>query len=120
MLSLGWSEISIIFIIVVIVVGPKEIPNLLKQLGYISKKIKSLSRDFNTSVNNIVKETEIDNIKKEINKVSKLDIKKEIENNDIISEFSDINSTFEKLNDNINEPKDDDKDNNSNKVSKSK
>ena len=119
MLSLGWSEISIIFIIVVIVIGPNEIPNLLKQLGYVSKKIKSLSRDFNTSLNNIVKETEIDNIKKEINKVSKLDIKKEIENNDIISEFSDINSTFEKLNNDVSDTKDSNK-KNDDKIDKSK
>ena len=55
MLSLGWSEITIIIVLVIIVVGPKEIPNLLKQLGYVSKKLKSLSRDFNTSLNNIVK-----------------------------------------------------------------
>ena len=119
MLSLGWSEIGIILIIIVIVVGPNEIPNLLKQLGYVSKKIKSLSRDFNTSLNNIVKETEIDNIKKEINKVSKLDIKKEIENNDIISEFSDINSTFEKLNKDVNDIKDSNKKSND-KIIKSK
>ena len=119
MLSLGWSEIGIIFIIIVIVVGPNEIPNLLKQLGHVSKKIKSLSRDFNTSLNNIVKETEIDNIKKEINKVSKLDIKKEIENNDIISEFSDINSTFEKLNNDVNDIKDPNTSNNE-KIVKSK
>ena len=40
MLSLGWSEITIIIVLVIIVVGPKEIPNLLKQLGYVSKKNK--------------------------------------------------------------------------------
>ena len=78
MLSLGWSEITIIVVLVIIVVGPKEIPNLLKQLGYISKKIKSLSRDFNTSLNNIVKETEIDQVQKKIKKISKIDVKEEI------------------------------------------
>ena len=59
MLSLGWSELGIIFIIIVVVVGPNEIPNLLKQFGKVTKKIKSISRDFNTSINNIVKEAEI-------------------------------------------------------------
>ena len=37
MLSLGWSEITIIIVLVIIVVGPKEIPNLLKQLGYMQE-----------------------------------------------------------------------------------
>ena len=33
MLSLGWTEIGIIFIIVIVIIGPNEIPNLLKQFG---------------------------------------------------------------------------------------
>ena len=40
MLSFGWSEIALIVVVVIIVVGPKEIPNLLKQLGSFSKSIK--------------------------------------------------------------------------------
>ena len=99
MLSLGWSEITIIIVLVIIVVGPKEIPNLLKQLGYVSKKIKSLSRDFNTSLNNIVKETEIDQVQKKIKKISKIDLKEEILNKaEIKDEFKDINSSFNKIN----------------------
>ena len=38
MFSFGWSEIALTLIIVVIVVGPKEIPNLLKQIGNFLKK----------------------------------------------------------------------------------
>ena len=34
MLSLGWSEITIIVVIIVIVVGPKELPSLLKLKAY--------------------------------------------------------------------------------------
>ena len=99
MLSLGWSEITIIIVLVIIVVGPKEIPNLLKQLGYVSKKIKSLSRDFNTSLNNIVKETEIDQVQKKIKKISKIDVKEEILNKaEIKDEFKDKNSSFNKIN----------------------
>ena len=81
MLSLGWTEITIVLVIVILVVGPKELPTLLKQLGYLSKKIKSISRDFNTSVNNIVKEAEIDQIQKKIKKASSLDVKEEILSN---------------------------------------
>ena len=33
MLSFGWSEIALVVVVVVIVVGPKELPNLLRQLG---------------------------------------------------------------------------------------
>ena len=98
MLSLGWSEITVVLVIIILVIGPKELPTLLKQLGYLSKKIKSLSRDFNTSVNNIVKETEIDQVQKKIKKVSSLNVKEEIlSKTDTKSEFETINTSFDKL-----------------------
>ena len=107
MLSLGWTEITIVLVIVILGVGPKELPTLLKQLGYLSKKIKSISRDFNTSVNNIVKEAEIDQIQKKIKKASSLDVKEEIlSNTDTKSEFEKINTSFNKLKEDINIIKD--------------
>ena len=42
MLSFGWSEIALVVVVVVIVVGPKELPNLLRQLGAFSKSLKKL------------------------------------------------------------------------------
>ena len=45
MFSFGWSEIALTVIIIVIIVGPKEIPNLLKQIGSFSKSIKKISRE---------------------------------------------------------------------------
>ena len=41
MFSFGWSELTLTAIIVIIVIGPKEIPNLLKQIGSFSKSLKS-------------------------------------------------------------------------------
>jgi len=50
MFSFGWSEIALTVIVVIIVVGPKEIPNLLKQIGSFSKSLKKISRDFKNSL----------------------------------------------------------------------
>ena len=50
MFSFGWSEIALIVVVIIIVVGPKEIPNLLKQLGSFSKTIKKTSREFKKSL----------------------------------------------------------------------
>ena len=51
MLSFGWSEIALVVVVVVIVVGPKELPNLLRQLGAFSKSLKKASRQFKNSLN---------------------------------------------------------------------
>ena len=93
-------------------VGPKELPSLIKNLGMFSKKMKTISREFNTYLNNISKEVEIDKIKDDINKISPKNIKEEILNKtDTHSDFKDINSSFGKLKDDIKDIKNKTKDN---------
>ena len=53
MFSLGWMEISIILIITVIVVGPKEIPTVIKFIKGITSGLGKISREFKSTVNEI-------------------------------------------------------------------
>ena len=98
MLSFGWSEIILTLIVVVIVVGPKEIPNLLKQIGSFSKSIKKISREFKKSLNDIAEESDLKDIKESISEIK--DIKKNIDpTNEIKKELDSIKETanvFEK------------------------
>ena len=64
MLSFGWSEIALVVVVVVIVVGPKELPNLLRQLGVFSKSLKKASRQFKNSLNELSEEGDLKDIKK--------------------------------------------------------
>ena len=64
MFSLGWMEISIILIITVIVVGPKEIPTVVKFVKNLTSGIGKLSKEFKSTVNEISNLEEIKDIKK--------------------------------------------------------
>ena len=63
MFSFGWSELTLTAIIVIIVVGPKEIPNLLKQIGSFSKSLKKITREFKSSLNEIANGDELKKVK---------------------------------------------------------
>ena len=86
MFSFGWSEIALTVAIIIVVIGPKEIPNLLRQLGHFSKSLKKLSREFKTSISDLAEEESLIEIKKSISEIKNLkddvnvsaDIKKEI------------------------------------------
>ena len=84
MLTFGWSEIALTLVVVVIVVGPKEIPNLLKQLGSFSKLLKKITRDFKKSLNNLTEEGDLKDIKKSFSEIQNLkediNIKKDLDN----------------------------------------
>ena len=93
MLSFGWSEIALVIVVVIIVVGPKEIPNLLRQLGSLSKSLKKASRQFKNSLNDLAEEGDIKEIKNSINSLS--EVKKKLDpTNELKEEISSIKETI--------------------------
>ena len=92
MLSFGWSEIALVVIVVVIVVGPKELPNLIKNLGNFSKSLKKASRQFKRSLNELSEEGDLKDIKKSFSEFK--DIKNNLDpTKNIKEELSTIKET---------------------------
>ena len=98
MLTFGWGEILLVFIIIIIVLGPKELPNLIRQFSSFTKSIKKLSKDFKASLNEIVNIEEFKDTKSTFNEVNK--IKNDL---DIKGIFRSENETFKETGDIIEE-----------------
>ena len=79
MLDIGWTEILIITVIALFVVGPKDIPKVLRTIGIWIGKFKSISRDFQNTVHDAVK-AELDEVKNKLNRL-RLDYKRNVRNN---------------------------------------
>ena len=91
MLSFGWGEILLVFIVVIVVVGPKDLPKLIKQLSSFTKSLKKLSREFKSSLSEIADHEDFNEVKSSIKEVHK--IKDDI---DLKAKFkSEINSIKE-------------------------
>lgn len=71
MLDLGWSELLIIGIVALIVVGPKDLPRMLRTLGQYAAKAKSVAREFQRSMDEAARQADIDElreVKKDLDK----------------------------------------------------
>ena len=66
MFSLGWMEISIILIITIVVVGPKEIPTVIRFIKNLTTGLRKMSKEFTSTVDELTNLDEVKNIKKEI------------------------------------------------------
>jgi sec-independent protein translocase protein TatB len=66
MLDIGWTEILVITVVALFVVGPKDIPKALRTVGVWIGKLKSLSREFQNTVEDAVRDSELDEVKKQI------------------------------------------------------
>ncbi len=53
MLDIGWTEILVITVVALFVVGPKDIPKALRTVGVWIGKLKSLSREFQNTVEDV-------------------------------------------------------------------
>ena len=84
MFTFGWGEIFLIVTIVVVVIGPKDLPKFIKQIGLLTKNIKKVSSDFKSSLNELADESEIKEIANSVKEVKKIkdgiNIKKNFEN----------------------------------------
>ncbi|MCV6577400.1 MAG: Sec-independent protein translocase protein TatB [Cohaesibacter sp.] len=73
MFDIGWSEILVVVIITILVVGPKELPGLLRTIGKTVGNLRRMAGDFQHQFNDALKEAELDEVQKTIGDVRKLD-----------------------------------------------
>jgi len=66
MLDIGWQEIFIIGALAVVVVGPKDLPKAMKTIMQWVRKARGLAREFQSGVEDMVREAELDEIRKEV------------------------------------------------------
>lgn len=66
MFNIGWQEFLIISVVIVIILGPKELPNALNFVLNISRKIQILAREFLSETENIMTKEDILKVKQTI------------------------------------------------------
>jgi sec-independent protein translocase protein TatB len=63
MFDIGWSELLVIGSIALIVVGPKDLPGLLRQLGRYAAQARGMAREFQRSMEDAAREADMSDIK---------------------------------------------------------
>ncbi|MEQ8586093.1 MAG: Sec-independent protein translocase protein TatB [Thalassobaculaceae bacterium] len=79
MFDLGWQEFLLVAIITVIVVGPKDLPRVVRSVSQFVRKARSMAREFQSSLEEVAREAELDDVRREVQSMSKDGIGKSIE-----------------------------------------
>src|ERR1700756_3547927 len=77
--DIGWPELLLIGVVALVVIGPKDLPKALRVAGYWVRKARTLSREFHSSVEQMIREAELDEMRQELKKATEFDINKEIQ-----------------------------------------
>ncbi len=78
MFDIGWSEIAIIAMIALVVIGPKDLPKVLKTIGQWVGKARAITREFQKGVEDVIKESELDEVRDQINSVKNFSIEDQV------------------------------------------
>jgi sec-independent protein translocase protein TatB len=78
MFDLGWSEMAVIMLIALIVIGPKDLPKVARTVGRWVAKGRALAREFQSQLEDMARETELDEVKREIERAGRTDLKRTV------------------------------------------
>jgi len=79
MFDIGWQELFLIGLVTILVVGPKEIPRVLRTVVAAVRKVRGLANDFQRGMDELARETELDEIRRDLEKSATLDLEREFE-----------------------------------------
>jgi sec-independent protein translocase protein TatB len=66
MFDIGWSELVVIGVVALIVIGPKELPAVLRAIGHWTTKIRRMAGEFQSQFQEAMREAEMSDLKKQV------------------------------------------------------
>lgn len=64
--SLGFQEIVLLGVLALVVVGPKDLPLLLRKLGQFTAKLRGMAQEFRSGFDELARQAELDELKREV------------------------------------------------------
>ena len=69
--GIGFSELLLLGLAALIIIGPKDLPMMMRQIGKFVGKGRRMAREFQTAFDDIARQSELDELKKEIQELRK-------------------------------------------------
>ncbi len=78
MLDIGWTELLLIGVVALIVVGPKDLPHLFHTLGRLTARARGMAREFTSAMEDAAKGSGLDEAANSLRDVKNLTSKKSL------------------------------------------
>src|SRR5260221_13453019 len=75
--DIGWPELMLIGVVALVVIGPKDLPRALRVAGFWVRKARTLSREFQGSIDQMIREAELEDVRQDLKKAAEFDLERE-------------------------------------------
>ena len=69
-MDLSWSELMVVAIVALVVIGPKDLPGMFRELGRFTAKIRAMGREFSRAMEQAAKESGVKDVADDLRKVT--------------------------------------------------
>ena len=69
-MDLSWSELLVIGIVALVIIGPKDLPGMFRELGRFTAKIRAMGREFSRAMEAAAKESGVKDVADDLRKVT--------------------------------------------------
>ena len=66
MFDISWTEFLLIGVVALVVIGPKELPGVMRTIGQWTRKIRGMANDFQNQFQEAMREAEMADLKKQV------------------------------------------------------
>ncbi len=79
MFDLAWSHILLLGLVALLVIGPKDLPRALRTVGVWVGRARAIAREFQGSLDQMIREAELEEVRTEVEKAATIDVGHTIE-----------------------------------------
>ena len=69
MFDIAWTELLVIIVVALVVVGPKDLPRLMRTAGQWAGRARAMADQFRRSFDDIARQSELDDLRQEVNRL---------------------------------------------------
>ena len=79
MLDLAWSEIALIAVVALVVIGPKDLPEAVRGVARGVQKLRRMAGEFRSQADELVREANLDELRQQIHDIRNFNVRDEFE-----------------------------------------
>jgi len=88
----GFSEIVVLALLAIIVVGPKDLPKMMRMLGGWMSKIRAMGQEFKDAFDEMGAESEIAELRREINELKNMNPLSDLTDEELVKDIRDLDT----------------------------
>lgn len=68
-MPIGWAELLVVLVVAIVVVGPQDLPRMMRTFGRFMGQLRAMSRELQSGFDDLAREAELQALRKEVDSI---------------------------------------------------